>query len=454
MHPMTRRTLTCAAGLAILSLMRSEPGAVPAAPGNRSGGVYAGFDLEAPGTGPFPSDWFTVEDRSHNTGLRVNLPLPDCLERVSDCEDLNVINTLDGFNLQPRLSIPFDGAIDVSTVTSQTVFLIGLGSTLRRHNDDDDDDHGGGDDEDKGLRVIGINQVVWDVATNTLHVESDDLLDQHNRYALLVTRGVRDASGKPIKATEAFRRFRWSVRGEYKHALLGAIHAARRLGIRESDIATASVFTTQSATAVLERIRDQIKADTPKPADFLLGLNGERTVFGLDPETGITWRRQIRDNPPAFDSVNLNLALVRDIFPGAVGRVAFGSYISPDYEVHRGEYIPAVGTRTGTPQVQGVNNVYFNLFLPSGPKPADGWPVAIFGHGNTQEKNLQPPSVAASMAAHGIATIAINAVGHGSGSLGTLTVSQSGGGTVTFSAGGRGIDQDDNTMIANNEGNQ
>ena len=29
--------------------------------------------------------------------------------------------------------------------------------------------------------------------------------------------------------------------------------------------------------------------------------------------------------------------------PGAVGHVAFGSYLSPDYEVHPGEYIPQVG---------------------------------------------------------------------------------------------------------------
>ena len=47
MHPMTRRTLTCAAGLAILSLMRSEPGAVPAAAPNRSGGVYAADTAQA-----------------------------------------------------------------------------------------------------------------------------------------------------------------------------------------------------------------------------------------------------------------------------------------------------------------------------------------------------------------------------------------------------------------------
>jgi hypothetical protein len=57
----------------------------------------------------------------------MNLPKPDCAVRPSDCADIDVINTLDGFNLQPRLSIPFSGDIDVSTVSSQTVFLIRLG---------------------------------------------------------------------------------------------------------------------------------------------------------------------------------------------------------------------------------------------------------------------------------------------------------------------------------------
>ncbi len=55
--------------------------------------------------------------------------MPDCAVRQSDCEDVDVINTLDGFNLQPRLSIPFDGTIDVETVNSETVFLISPDST-------------------------------------------------------------------------------------------------------------------------------------------------------------------------------------------------------------------------------------------------------------------------------------------------------------------------------------
>jgi hypothetical protein len=52
------------------------------------------------------------------TGLRVALPTAGCTP--SDCADLAVLNTLDGFNIQPRISVPFSAAIDTSTVSSST----------------------------------------------------------------------------------------------------------------------------------------------------------------------------------------------------------------------------------------------------------------------------------------------------------------------------------------------
>lgn len=238
-----------------------------------SSSVHALFDLDRPEAGPFPADRFTVADRSHNTGRRLNLPYPNCAVRVSDCEDLDVINTLDGFGLQTRLSIPFDGPIDLATVTDETVFVISLSSTRP-----------GGE---PGGKVIGINQVVWDPGTLTLHAEVNVLLDQHRRYALIVTSGVRDLNGAPVEASKTFRQFRRELNSSwerdrdlkrYRKALLDALKAARTLGIRKRDVVTASVFTTQSITSVMERIRDQIKARTPEPADFLLGQAGERRV--------------------------------------------------------------------------------------------------------------------------------------------------------------------------------
>jgi hypothetical protein len=176
------------------------------------GDVHALFNLDVKTEAPFPTNVFTVPDRTQLTGVRVNLPLPDCKVYVSDCQDLAVINELDGFNLQPRLSIPFDGAIDVNSVTSQDVFLINLGDRV--------------DHREHGDHVVGINQIVWDPPSQTLHVESDQLLDQHTEYALIVTNGLRDADGRPVEASEGFRRFRHDVRGEYKHELLGRFFAS------------------------------------------------------------------------------------------------------------------------------------------------------------------------------------------------------------------------------------
>jgi hypothetical protein len=408
--------------------------------------TFAAFDLSAPSVGPFPSDRFTVADASQLTGRRVDLPLPDRAARPSDYEDISVINTLDGFNLQPRLSVAFSGPIDVTTVSSNTVFLVKLGDTTST-----------GD----GGQVVGINQTVWDVATNTLHVESDELLDQHTRYALIVTRGVHDAAGQPVEASDEFARFRHDLNfgqthdptlKDYRKELLDALRVARDDGVADKDIVTASVFTTMSATAVLEQIRDQIHAATPGPADFLLGPGGTRTVFALDQVRGITFNRQTRVAGP-LSPVPVSLSVLHAI-PGAIGTIAFGSYLSPDYEVHPGEYIPPVGTRTGAPVVQHMSEVYFNLFLPSGPEPAGGWPVVIFGHssGPTASKNDDPLRVAASNAAHGLATIAINIAGFGFGALSTLTVNPAVGAPVTFLAGGRSIDQNGDGAIGNGEG--
>src|SRR5438128_8823207 len=87
-------------GLLVIALLVYVPHA-----GAQSAHVHALFDLGAPTGGPFPSNWFTVPDDSQNTGHRVNLPLPDPSARPSDKEDIQVLNTLDGFNLQPRLSV-------------------------------------------------------------------------------------------------------------------------------------------------------------------------------------------------------------------------------------------------------------------------------------------------------------------------------------------------------------
>src|SRR5207245_6099308 len=371
MSPLYRRFVVLAVGFLLLLSPLASAAAVEAL-----------FDLSSTITGPFPSDRFTLFDHDNKTGLRVSLPKPDCAVRPTDCADVDVINTLDGFNLQPRLSIPFSGSIDVSSVSSSTVFLVRVG-----------DGHGR-----RSRHVVGINQVVWDPATNTLHAESDEFLDQHTRYLLVVTDGVLDSTGGPVRGgafadfldghrdgdgdhdrdgdrhgdgdrDSDHRRHRDSDRrlAAYREELRDALEDVRTRG---RHIVAASVFTTQSATAALEKIRQQIKSSHPAPATML-------GTFARAAVTAIDWRRQV--GTASFDTVPLPVAAL-DLFPGSVGAIAFGRFVSPDWETSE-KFIPPIGTRTGVPVAQGTNTLYFNLFIPSGNPPSQRRPVAVCSHG-------------------------------------------------------------------------
>ncbi len=421
-------------------------------------GVSVRFDLSSPNGSPFPSDRFTQVDWTQKTFRRVNLPLPDCAVLPSDCADINVINTLDGFNTQPRITVPFTGPINPATVNSDTVYLVNLGDTL------------------SGLgygQKVGINQVVWDPASNTLIFESDELLAEHSRYVLVITKGVLDTAGDPVGAGRFGRLHRGDKDGhddkdhkdskdddhdarDYAKSLRDGMHSARSPRHR---VAALSVFTTQSATTDLRKIHHQIKHSHPAPANFMIANGGTaRAVFPLAGVAGIQFHRQTATvaAPPApntefTDSFLPTPAL--DVVKGSVASIAFGKFTSPDYQ-NAAKLIPATPTLTGHPHPQGSNELVFELFVPAGDKPASGWPVAIFGHGFTDSMYGAPWTVASVFASRGIATLAINVVGHGGGAKGTLNVFPAGPGglPVVVPAGGRGIDQDGNTLIDSTEG--
>lgn len=428
-------TLSLAVGLALLSPLAAQADASPS-------GVRVKFDLSDPSASPFPSDRYSVRDWSNQTFRRVNLPMPDCAVRVSDCQDITVINTLDGFSTQPRITVPFTGAIDPTSVTNDTVYLLNLGDVQTGRG--------------AGTRV-GINQRLWDPSSNTLVFESDELLQEHSRYVLIVTDGVRDTSGQRIKRLDldddGDDRSSQSMRGrgndEYQRDLRDALRSLRG----NNRVAAASVFTTQTSTGDLAKIMRQIKASTPTPASFMLGSVGGtavRSVFSLVNVQGIQFNRQV-GTAPTFQSAYLPTPAL-GIVPGAVGQIAYGKFNSPNYQT-AGQYIPATPTgRNGSPQVQGSNELVFQLFVPAGAKPAGGWPVAIFGHGFTDSMYGAPWTVGSVFASQGIATIAINVVGHGGGALGILNVLRTDGLPVTLSAGGRGFDQDGNGVIDSTEG--
>ena len=371
---------------------------------------------------PFPTNLLTTPDATELTGLRVALPTPDCATHPSDCDDVAVLNRLDGFNVQPRVSIPFDGPIDPATVSSDTVRLYDLGCLA--------------------CAPIGIDQAVWEPAANTLHAESAALLKQHETYLLVATTGLRAAGGAPLDRSAFLHDLNFGqTKNEHTKLYRTALRDALQATGTFTEAAAASIFTTQSVTADLEKVRAQIAASTPASAQV-------SASFARAQITAIVWNRQATTTGPLSPSFVPVPAL--DVFPGSVGRVVFGTYDSPDYET-AAKVIPATGTRTGTPIPQGTNMLSYTLFLPSGAEPAGGWPVAIFGHGFTDSKQGAPWAVASSLAHAGIASIAINVVGHGGGAGGNLTILTPSGPTV-IPDGGRGIDQDGNGTIDSTEG--
>src|SRR5919204_4309046 len=239
---------------------------------DRANKVQPLFGPEAHTAGPFPSDRFTVKDQAQNTCEQVRMPLPaDCVANRSTCIEIGLVNQLDGFNTRPRIAIPFDGDIDPSTVDSTSIFIVSLGDAMIDGVPDCLMAPAVAENDDKVVPrpdagwVVGIDQGVWDPATHTLYVEAQEVLEQHTRYVVFVTRAVKDIMGEPIETPKAFKK---AIRDDhdghdapvapevatYEASLRRAVAQAHFFGVKRHDIAVASVFTTVSVTAHVEKM--------------------------------------------------------------------------------------------------------------------------------------------------------------------------------------------------------
>jgi hypothetical protein len=104
--------------------------------------------------------------------------------------------------------------------------------------------------------------------------------------------------------------------------------------------------------------------------------------------------------------------------------------------------------------VQGYNDIYFTLYLPSAPRPDAGWPIALIAGGTSGNQHFATGNFASKLAANGIATIGINNAGQGFGPLGKLRITLKNGSSVTIADAGRGIDQNGDNIITNTEGSE
>lgn len=387
-------------------------------------GVTVVFVPSDPASGPYPSDSLTVADSAQKTGRRVNLPASDCAADRFGCILQPALNRLDGFNPQPRIRVRFSSAVNPATLPNG-IFFVALDNLTA---------------DEIGLNKTGdtirINEVVYDPATLTAFAKPDSSLDQHRRYALVVTIAVKDAAGDAVAAAPAY------VACQANPTQAGCPQAAdmaviARAGISSSSVAAATVFTTASATAWLERARDALAATDPA---FKAG-----PVVDLASNPVAVWHQQTGTD--SFTDSALPFAILQGI-----SRIAFATYASPNY-LNAGQTIDMPGTAAALAPATHTEQIQFNVFLPNSPKPARGYPVVIFGHGFSSDRFSSPLAVASTFAAAGYAVLGIDAVGHGFGPRSSVTFSGAKG-QLEVPAPGRGISQSSSGAIAAGDGCQ
>ncbi|HYW46885.1 MAG TPA: Ig-like domain-containing protein [Bryobacteraceae bacterium] len=384
------------------------------------------FDPSTPSTGPFPTDFLTVSDPDQKSGLRLNLPLPDCNSQYTTCQEIGLLEQIDGFSLRARAQIRFSAPVDTTTLSSGIFFV-----ALENLTSDEPGIHKPGD-------RIAVNQVVYDPAANTVYAKPDSVLDQHRRYAIVVTDAVKDAAGAAVSPDPAYTLCTQGIT-PYCSALALELRGVSVPG----RIVAASFFTTMSATAWLEHAR--LILDYVPPAVMLAQ---PQSTFRIADLSSIVLHDQVGVNPSKF--FDLSLPLDPTLLSG-IDRVVIGSFFSPsflegDQTIRPGPTLPQLEVPGNT------NQVYFNALLPSTPPPPGGYPVVIFGHGLGDSRWGGPTAVAPTLARSGLAVIAIDAVGHGFGPDSTVTFVGKDGSSTTLTAGGRGLDVNGDGIIESDEG--
>jgi len=379
--------------------------------------------------GLFPSDRQTVPDPRQSTGRRVSLALPDCGVDPAGCDEIRLLNELDGWSVNPRVAIRFSGPVALDSLTKASAFILPLAP-------------------EPLPSPIGLGQLVWDGASQTLYARPERALLQARRYALVLTTRVLDDGGQPL--APAFNA-PLVTEAAYGISAQGVVlQRLKALGIARREVAAVAVFTTQSVTAGLEQMRAVLETGPAPELRFALGPGGARSAYARVELDGLELRRHVATDPGARFEEPVKLPLVL-VAPTEVRTIAFGRFRARSF-LTADRVVPATATRAEAPAVQGSEDVDVTVYLPTGTTPPGGWPVALFGHGFGNDRHVVPMTVAGTMARFGFATVAINVVGHGGGPEGTLTVLRTGQEPVTMPAGGRGVDQDGDGRIRSTEG--
>lgn len=364
----------------------------------------------------FPDNYFTVRDSRQLTGRRVDFVQGrdygycDSTD-YTICNGFVELNKLDGFDLQPRVTVPFSGPIDLGSVTADDFYISGA----------------------DGFRS-GLRQLTFDPQTKILAGIADAFLKEDTSYTVHVTSSIRDLAGNPVSAC--------SPSGCWAR------------------------FTTRSASWELTNIRKALDSGAAYSqagiSDRTLSFvqNGTADVFNalaVEPSVSNPLNGIQRNDDVDTKGTLRSSAVPVLIPPGFAGYYAFGSFLSPRYQYasatgqvdNKNGYtdgeIPPVPTRE-TPVPFAADRIRAIVVTPDPAKFPPPWPTAIYGPGFT--RSAYDIFVTADYNAQlGIMTVSTDPAGHGYGPLSSTTVTTPAGPT-TFSSYGRGRDLDGDGVIA------
>ena len=411
--------------------------AVPAAATSTSGvavrqGAHYGQRI-------FPDNDFTVRDSSQLTGRRINLvqgqdyPIvngavqPSCNSAdYSICDAAAELNTLDGFDIQPRVTVPFTGAIDITSVDDSDFFI----------------------SDPTGAFVSGMRQLTFDPANNVLAGISDKQLKEDTLYLVQVTSGIKDSTGSPVTACRGGCAVAFTTRSASNE--LVDIRKAMDLPVSDPGNAYVRAGFPGASSSTDSRKASFVQNGT---ADVFQALTVAPSV--QNPLNGITRNDQVNVDPNASGAFSSSAVPVL-IPPTHAGYYAFGSFLSPRYQYASASahvdtvsgntdgVIPPVPS-TQTPQPFGYDRLGVIVVTPNPQLFPPPWPAAIYGPGFTRSK-YDIFVTADYNASLGIVTLATDPSGHGFGPQSTTTVTSAGTPT-TFLSYGRGRDLDNDGVI-------
>ncbi len=276
----------------------------------------------------------------------------------------------------------------------------------------------------------------YERSTRTLILRPVLPLRQEKRYAVILTDRLRDAQGRAVVPPGP------GINHPAQNGELSPVLGRLPAGVRLQDVAYAWAFTTQSTTRDLEAIQRGLRrlgplfaigfqyraALPPSPqggsGTTLLTILPERDAFALnDPKAYILPASALAPvlSDPALapmlgnpDAATLNALLETfryiDYFVSA-------SFVSPSFIG-----VPAGAPQDGTIQVNLASGQAHTqpedvTFLLAVPKPNGGqlapFPTVLAGHGYGGTRSFDLLAFAGTFAKYGLATISIDAFGHG-----------------------------------------